>query len=293
MFTTDALKLGSFVMDWYRVAFILGAAVFTYLAGRRGGNLERAAWWALLAALLAGRLGYLFSYRSGLSGLGPGGLLRALLDLRTGGFAWAWALPAAVLTAGVLARRAAVGLLAPLLGALAIGLVPLLLRPASGVSEFPKSTPMVRLEGSGLTSQVTFASVGTPTLVNVWATWCPPCRLEMPLLTDFAKQGYPIAFIDSRESPAAVQNFMSRIGFTGASFIDRGEVERALGIVGFPTTLLVGADGKVLERHFGPLDRAQLTALFERNNVGPKKTDTGRKPVMATVPNRSVWNSDR
>jgi len=52
MFTTDALKLGSFVMDWYRVAFILGAAVFTYLAGRRGGTLERAAWWALLAALI-------------------------------------------------------------------------------------------------------------------------------------------------------------------------------------------------------------------------------------------------
>jgi cytochrome c biogenesis protein CcmG/thiol:disulfide interchange protein DsbE len=115
----------------------------------------------------------------------------------------------------------------------------------------------------------------------------------MPLLTDFANRGYPIAFIDSRESPAAVKNFMSQIGFTGASFIDRGEVERALGIVGFPTTLLVGADGKVLERHFGPLDRAQLTALFERNNVGPKKTDTGRKPVMATVPNRPVWNSER
>ncbi len=113
MFTTDALRLGSFVMDWYRVAFILGAALFTYLAGRRGGTLERAARWALLA----GRVGYLFSYRSGLGGLGIGGLLRALLDLRTGGFAWAWALPPAVLTAGLLARRAAVGLLAPLLGA--------------------------------------------------------------------------------------------------------------------------------------------------------------------------------
>ena len=270
MFTTDALKLGSFVMDWYRVAFILGAAVFTYLAGRRGGRQEQAAWWALLAALLAGRLGYLFSYRSDLSGLGAGNLLRALLDLRTGGFAWPWALPAAVLTAGLVARRAAVGLLAPLLGALAIGLIPLLLRPASSVSELPKETPMVRLEGSGQTSQVTFASVGTPTLVNVWATWCPPCRLEMPLLTDFARQGYPVAFIDSRESPAAVRSFMSQIGFSGASFIDRGEVERALGIVGFPTTVLVGADGKVLERHFGPLDRAQLTALFARNNVRPK-----------------------
>ncbi len=288
MFTTDALRLGSFVMDWYRVAFILGAAVFTYLAGRQGGRLERAAWWALLAALLAGRLGYLFSYRSGLGGLGIGGLLRALLDLRTGGFAWSWALPAAVLTAGLLARRAAVGLLAPLLGALAVGLVPLLLQPASGVSEVPRPTPMVRLEGSGQTSQVTFASVGTPTLVNVWATWCPPCRLEMPLLTDFAKQGYPITFIDSRESPATVQGFMSQLGFTGASFIDRGEVGRALGVVGFPTTLLVGADGKVLERHLGPLDRAQLTALFARNKVGPKSPQTGKTPVLATGPAQPV-----
>jgi len=293
MFTTDALRLGSFVMDWYRVAFILGTVVFTYLAGRRGRTLERAAWWALLAALLAGRVGYLFSYRSGLSGLGIGGLLRALLDLRTGGFAWVWALPAAVLTAGLLARRATVGLLAPLLGALAIGLVPLFLRPASSVSEFPKATPMVRLEGNGQTSEVTFASVGTPTLVNVWATWCPPCRLEMPLLTDFAKQGYPIAFIDSRESSTAVQGFMSQIGFTGASFIDRGEVGRALGIVGFPTTLLVGAGGKVLERHFGPLDRAQLTALFARNKVGPKETQSGTVPMLATVPDWAAGHRGR
>ena len=270
MFTTDALRVGSFVMDWSRVAFILGAAVFTYLAGRRGGRLERAAWWALLAALLAGRAGYLFGYRSGLGSLGIGDLLRTLLDLRTGGFAWAWALPAAVLTALLLARRAAAGLLAPALGALAIGLAPLLLRPASGVSEISGTTPLLRLAGDGQTSDVTFASVGTPTLVNVWATWCPPCRLEMPLLTDFARQGYPIAFVDSRESPATVQRFMTQVGFSGASYIDQGEMQRALGVVGFPTTLLIGADGRVLERHFGPLDRAQLTALFARNRVGPR-----------------------
>jgi len=112
----------------------------------------------------------------------------------------------------------------------------------------------------------------------------------MPLLTEFAKQGYPVAFIDSRESPAAVQSFMSQIGFTGASFIDRGEVARALGVVGFPTTLLVGADGKVLERHFGPLDRAQLTALFARNRVGPKKAQTGTPPTLAAGRTTFDWN---
>lgn len=271
MFTTDALRVGSFVMDWYRVAFILGAAIFTLLAARRGSLMERTAWWALLAALIAGRAGYLYSYRGGLSGLGLGALLRALLDLRTGGFAWAWALPAGVLTAALLARRAAAQLAGPALAALAVGLVPLLIRPASSVAAFPRDTSMVRLDPNGQTSAVTFASVRTPTLVNVWATWCPPCRLEMPLLSEFARQGYPVTLIDSRESPGAVQAFMTQIGFNGASFLDRGDVGRALGIVGFPTTLVVGADGTILERHFGPLDRAQLTALLVRNKVVPRQ----------------------
>ncbi|GGR27329.1 TlpA family protein disulfide reductase [Deinococcus ruber] len=270
MLTTDALRIGSFVLDWYRVAFLLGAVVFSILAGRQSRTLERAAWWVLLATLIAGRTGYLFAYRSALNGLSFGSLLRALLDLRTGGFAWTWALPAAVLTAAVLARRTAIDLLAPALGALLIGLLPLLVRPASTATIFPAQTPLLQLATTGEVNPVTFARVPTPTLVNVWATWCPPCRLEMPLLTDFARRGYPIAFIDSRESPTTVQTFMRQIGYGGVSFIDQGAVGAALGIVGFPTTLLVGSNGKVLERHFGPLDRAQLTALFARHQITPK-----------------------
>jgi cytochrome c biogenesis protein CcmG, thiol:disulfide interchange protein DsbE len=131
----------------------------TSLAARRGGRLERGAWWALLAALLAGRVADLSGDSSGLGGLESGGLLRVLLELRTGGFAWAWVLPAAVLTAALLARRAAMGLLPPLMLAMAVGLLPQFLCPASNVPAFPGTTPMLRLDRSGRTSGVTFLPV--------------------------------------------------------------------------------------------------------------------------------------
>ncbi len=269
MFTTDALKVGSFVLEWSRVGFILGAVMFTFLASRRGNAVERAAWWVLLVALLFGRIGYLWNYRSGLSGLGLGSVLRALLDVRTGGFTWVWAVPAAGVAAVLLVRRTAWQLVPPALGALVVGALPLLLRPASDVTVIPQQLPLVRHSEQG-TEDVTFASIGQPTLVNVWATWCPPCRLEMPLLTEFAQRGYPITFVDSRESPSTVQSFMKTLGYQGAWYIDQGAVGRALGVIGFPTTLLVGNKGQVLERHFGPLDRAQLTALFARHQIVPR-----------------------
>lgn len=268
MFTADALRLGSLVLEWSRVGFLLGAVMFTFLAARRGNTLERTAWWVLLAALLFGRLGYLWNYRSGLSGLDAGGVLRSLLDVRTGGFTWVWALPAAGLTAVLLARRTAWQLIPAALGALVVGAAPLILRPASSVTLVPQQLPLVRLSDTG-TETVTFASIDQPTLVNVWATWCPPCRLEMPLLTEFAQRGYPITFVDSRESPGTVQAFMTSLGYQGPSYLDQGAVGRALGVIGFPTTLLVGNNGQVLERHFGPLDRAQLTALFARHQIVP------------------------
>ena len=88
-------------------------------------------------------------------------------------------------------------------------------------------------------------------LINFFATWCEPCRAEMPELVRFAEQnsGKPflLVAVDAGEDRALVEKFVSEFHLRPPVGIDSGRsLQRRLGVRAFPTSVLVGADGRIL-----------------------------------------------
>jgi thiol-disulfide isomerase/thioredoxin len=111
---------------------------------------------------------------------------------------------------------------------------------------------------------------GQVVLVNVWATWCVPCRVEMPLLEAtwqrHRARGLVVlgASVD-RGDPAAVRTFVTSRGITYPIAIVDDEVVRALGgVQAYPTSLLLGRDGRVLHRVVGPIGPLSLEPAIRR-----------------------------
>jgi cytochrome c biogenesis protein CcmG, thiol:disulfide interchange protein DsbE len=101
---------------------------------------------------------------------------------------------------------------------------------------------------------------GTPTLVNVWATWCAPCRKEMPELETlhrrYAARGLRIVgvSVDVRGAEERVRQFVEEVGVTFPIVHDPAErIGSVVLVMGMPTTFLVGRDGRVAWFHLGAL----------------------------------------
>jgi thiol-disulfide isomerase/thioredoxin len=107
---------------------------------------------------------------------------------------------------------------------------------------------------------------GKPVLVNFWATWCVPCRTEMPLFVSLhqarAAAGLVVLAVDVQETAPVVQPFVSQFGLPFPVLLDEsGEVATLYRVKGLPTSFFIGADGVVKRAHRGAiLDAAQLDA---------------------------------
>jgi cytochrome c biogenesis protein CcmG/thiol:disulfide interchange protein DsbE len=108
---------------------------------------------------------------------------------------------------------------------------------------------------------------GHPTLVNLWATWCGPCREEMPLLqAAHARHGEQVRFLglDVQDDPEAARWFLDELGIGYPHAVDAdGELLRELGARGLPVTLAVDADGRVIDRALGQLTAEELQRLID------------------------------
>lgn len=119
---------------------------------------------------------------------------------------------------------------------------------------------LVDLEGNA----VTLSDLrGRPVVLNFWATWCPPCRLEMPELQetqrDYAEQGVVVLTVNQDESAAQVQSFFDEIGLTLQAVLDDdGDVGIAYGAFYLPSTVFINADGDITAFHRGIISRSQM-----------------------------------
>jgi cytochrome c biogenesis protein CcmG/thiol:disulfide interchange protein DsbE len=117
------------------------------------------------------------------------------------------------------------------------------------------------LEGSQRPALTTSAIQGKLTVVNVFASWCVPCRQEHPLLTEIANDpAVNVVGINYKDKPENALRFLGELGnpFDAIGIDPNGKAAIDWGVYGIPETYLVGADGTILFKKIGPIDEASL-----------------------------------
>lgn len=139
--------------------------------------------------------------------------------------------------------------------------------PALPLSDFP-----------GRTADFDPSLVEGPYLLNVWASWCAPCRIEHPVLMSLSEQGVPIYGVAYKDDPANAAQFLTQLGdpFTGLAADPDGRVAIELGLTGAPETFVIDADGVIRARWRGAVDD-----LTWRRSLGPAWSAAGGTPVDA------------
>ncbi len=106
---------------------------------------------------------------------------------------------------------------------------------------------------------------GKVSIVNVWASWCVPCRVEHPVLMELAKRdGLQLAGINYKDKTENALRFLGQLGnpFTRVGIDPRGKAAIDWGVYGVPETFIVGRDGTILHKHVGPLEGERYEKQF-------------------------------
>ncbi|NIZ61278.1 DsbE family thiol:disulfide interchange protein [Sedimentitalea sp. CY04] len=96
---------------------------------------------------------------------------------------------------------------------------------------------------------------GTVKVVNYWASWCAPCRIEHPNLQALQDEGLPIYGINYKDQQANAASFLDELGdpYTALGRDEKGRMALDWGVYGVPETYVIDGDGKIIMRHAGPL----------------------------------------
>ncbi len=108
---------------------------------------------------------------------------------------------------------------------------------------------------------------GRPVAINFWATWCAPCRAEMPALQAaadiYSADGLVVLAVNAGEPPDVVQRFMDEQGLSFPALLDeRGEIVDLYGVEFFPTTYWIDAQGIAQAKHFGAMTEDLIDAYL-------------------------------
>lgn len=104
---------------------------------------------------------------------------------------------------------------------------------------------------------------GRPILLNFWATWCEPCKAEMPVFEraqqQYRDRGLVVLGVDFQERDEEITAFLNQVGVTFPSLVDRtGEVSRQWRATGLPTTFLIDRQGIIRDVRVGAFTEAML-----------------------------------
>jgi cytochrome c biogenesis protein CcmG, thiol:disulfide interchange protein DsbE len=102
---------------------------------------------------------------------------------------------------------------------------------------------------------ISAARAGRPYVINVFASWCTPCRAEHPQLMALQAGGVDIVGVAYKDRPEATSRFLTELGnpFADVALDPDGRFGLELGITGAPETFVIGADGAIAAVHRGPL----------------------------------------
>ena len=277
------LTIGSFALAINHLLLILALALATLVGWRvakRGGeNPESVLFSLFLLGLLVARIGFVISYWRYFQKD-----LLQILDLRDGGFVLWPGLLAVVIGAVIWGWRRQ-GLRRPLGWGLGTGLAFWLLATFSS-SLYEQGTRMPELvlrNASGESVQLS-SYQGGPLVINLWATWCPPCRREMPVLQNAQHQHQDVTFlfVNQGESMQSVSTFLETQGLnlSNVLFDSGGQLAQKVGSMALPTTLFYSPEGHLLGSHLGELSEASLARALEsfdqNNSMSAHQADPAR-----------------
>jgi len=262
------------------LAMALGVLVARMTARKLSTDIGPMLWRVGAAALLAARLAYVWQYHAAYFA-SP----LDILDIRDGGWtaeagvAVAWLYALALTSSRPVLRR-------PMLAALAASSVTFLAGSAALAmtpGERPQLKPTeVATRDGGISSLAEFK--GKPTVLNLWATWCPPCRREMPILADgqATRPDVNFVFLDQGDTAEQVKTFLQSHGLDPHNVLldPKGQGTLEYGLGGLPTTLFFDAAGHLVDAQLGGLTRASLASKLSR--IAPAAPAQASQPPSNT-----------
>ncbi|SOH94151.1 cytochrome c biogenesis protein CcmG, thiol:disulfide interchange protein DsbE [Monaibacterium marinum] len=122
-------------------------------------------------------------------------------------------------------------------------------QPAPPLSVEPFGGPLPELGGEVM-------------LVNFWASWCGPCRVEHPVLMQLAEEGIPIVGVNYKDDPEDARAFLAELGdpYTAVGADETGRTGIDWGLYGVPETFVIDSEGRVVLRFPGPVTPGALEA---------------------------------
>lgn len=127
--------------------------------------------------------------------------------------------------------------------------------PSALLGQVAPQTELPPLEGLGLPGLSSADLTGKVTLVNVWASWCAPCREEHPILMELTgDERITIAGLNYKDTPDNARRFLGQLGnpYDSVGVDAKGRAAIDWGVYGVPETFLVGRDGRIAYKHVGP-----------------------------------------
>lgn len=245
------------------LALLASAAVSWWYRRRRGWHSWPVVWKTILGGLIAARIAFVLQNAPEYAAAPL-----SIVDLRDGGFSDTAGILVAFMLGAHLTERTNTPRRPVFVAVLSAGLV--WIGGAVAMLDFgPPGMPVPlvelrRLDGTPVQLR-TFSD--KPMVVNLWATWCPPCRREMPALQEAQRRhpGVTFVFVNEGEDAATIQAYLAQQKLDLDNVLtDRArELARRSGSFAMPTTLFYGRDGRLLLRHMGELDRDGLDRRLE------------------------------
>ena len=263
----DALRLGPLVLAWPRLFALVAAVVVLVVAGWLAARVDRGlagwGWSVVITALLAGRAGYVAGHWAAFAAEPwsiPAVWQGGLSPVAAFAGAVAYGLARFPIRRQVLAQI-------PLAAGFAVWL---LLGAAQSWLSAGAEARLPERSLPTLATEARLAPAGKPVVINLWASWCPPCQREMPRLAQAASRHSRVAFafVNQGEKRGEVAAFSERFGLDpGRVFLDpQRRLARDFGTVGLPATLFFDDSGRLVDAHVGEISRAALSDQLDRLN---------------------------
>lgn len=112
---------------------------------------------------------------------------------------------------------------------------------------------------------------GKKVMLNFWATWCAPCRIEMPLIQarrDLYSSELTVLLIDNNESAEVVQAFMEELGLSMDSLLDpQAKIQFLYRVRGYPSSFFIDEEGVIQDIHIGVMAERQLDGYLSQLGI--------------------------